>query len=110
VRNGRWVLPEKLKKTVFFIARRLTKSLSQQGKAFWYGGFVVFVALEFERDIAAEVVLSHNLGDARIVQIEFVPQAAAIISLGVHKDCVRSALFELVVWVFKKIAGVKQDL
>jgi hypothetical protein len=54
-------------------------------------------------------VLAHNLCDARIIQVESVPQAAAIVHLGVHKDGVRGALFELVVWVLEEIAGVEQD-
>ncbi len=89
---------------------RLAEGFSQHGKTFGDGGFVVFIPLKFERDIAAEVVLAHNCRDARIIQIEGVPQAAAIVHLGVHKDGLRGALFELVVWVFEEIACVEQDL
>jgi len=88
----------------------LAEGVSQEGKTFGYSSLVVFISLEFERNVTAEVVLAHNPCDAGIIQIEGVPQAASIVHLGVHKDCVRGALVELVVWVFEEIAGVEQDL
>jgi len=76
----------KIKKTVFYISGSLTKSSSQQGQALGKRRFVVFVSFEFERDVALVIVPSHNTGDARVVQVEPVPQAAAIVCLGVHED------------------------
>lgn len=86
------------------------KGFSQPGEAFWYCGFVVFVTFEFERDIALVVVFFHYAGDSGVIQIEGVPEAATIISFGLHEDGLRGALVELVIRVFEEISGIEQDL
>lgn len=88
----------------------LTKSLSQQGQALGNRRLVVFVSFEFERDVASEVMLLHNPGDARIIQIESVPKTAAIIGLGLHEDRLRGAHIEFVIWIFEKVTRIEQDL
>ena len=54
----------------------LTERFAQDGQAFGDGGFVVLVAFEFEGDVAAEVVLSHNPGDAVVVFHIFLPASS----------------------------------
>ena len=88
----------------------LTKSFSQQGQAFGQRRIVVFVAFEFERDIASEIVLSHDPGDTGIIQIECVPQAAAVVGLGLYENRLRGALFKLIIRIFEEVTRIEQNL
>ena len=62
-----------------------------------------------QRNITAIIRVAQNLADARVINIERIPFAAARISFGLHQNRVGRQSFHLRIFVFQKIAGIERD-
>ena len=77
----------------------LPEGLAEEFQAFRDGGLVFLLSFEFE----------HEAGDAVIVEVEGVPEAAAVVGFGLHEDGVRGALFEFFVGILKEVSGIQEN-
>ena len=78
-------------------------------EALRHGRGRVLLALHLERHPALVAGLAQDAGDPRVVEVERVPLAAAVVRLGLHDDRVRRELLEPGVRVAGEVAGVEVD-
>src|SRR5438105_9148747 len=81
--------------------RESRKYLPQQGEALGDRSARIFLAFELQGNVTAIIVLAQHGGNARVVQIEGVPQAPAVVCLGLHEDRFRRDFLQLIVGVFE---------
>src|SRR5690606_25567116 len=67
----------------------LSECGSQQREALRDGRLPVFLALEFQGNVAVVVVSAEHRGNSRIVEFQRVPDTAAIVGLGLYEHRVR---------------------
>src|SRR5687768_11981447 len=65
------------------------KCFAEPLEALGHGEQRVFLAFEFERDIAPVVVPLEDRRDSRIVEFEGIPQAATVIGFGLDENGLR---------------------
>src|SRR5687768_8700718 len=81
---------------------------AEHRQAFGDGDGGVFAAFEFQCDVAAVFRVAQDRGDARIVQVERVPGASAVVSLGLDERRFGREQRQSIVRVFKKVARVQR--
>src|SRR5262249_49271092 len=88
----------------------LRERLAQQCEAARHRRAGVLAALELQRNVAAIAMLAEHRRDAVVVEVEGVPNAPAIVGLGLSQHRPRRQLLHLLVHVVQEVAGVQRYL
>src|ERR1041385_1874556 len=86
----------------------LAKGLAQHRNTLRHTTVSAFLAFKFEGDVTSVIHFGQDLCDPFIIQVERVPFAAPVISLGLDKHSLGGDQFQSFVWIFEEVSGVHQ--
>src|ERR1043165_6762566 len=92
----------------FISSRSGSNCFSQHRDAFGDSDVWIFLALKLQGDITSITGIRKNFCDSRIIEIEGVPFATAIISFRLRIDRLRRNHLQLVIRIFHEVAGVHE--
>ena len=84
--------------------------LFQQGQTLSQGRQHGAFSFEFQGNVTTVACCVHDAGDAGVVQVQSIPNAATLVGFGLEQYGLGGELGEAVVGVFEEVSGIEGDL